>query len=231
MANQFFLPAGSVSGDRFHLTGHEATHVTRVLRHKEGDVLLFFDGKGGRWEGTIAEVHDDGSIYGTLKPLAAAARPAFRLHLYPALIKGNRWDWLLEKAVELGVDSIHPVVTRRTVARPEGKPERWERLVVAAAKQCERSTLPAVAAPAPLAEALASAPGLKLMAWEGRPDAPLPSLPDEVSLFVGPEGGFTREEAEGSGAVLFGLGPLVLRAETAVLAAVTLVGSASRRAR
>jgi 16S rRNA (uracil1498-N3)-methyltransferase len=223
--SHFFLPPGGAQGDRFHLTGSEASHITRVLRHKVGDSLLFFDGKGARLQGTITEVLEDGSVKGTLKDAGATPERRLKLHLYPALIKGNRWDWLLEKAVELGVHSINPVITKRTVARPEGKPERWERLVTAAAKQCGRATLPAVAEPRPLLEAAKAAPGLKLVAWEDAPDAMVPELAEvgEVSLFVGPEGGFDKEEVDSLQAVRFGLGPTILRAETAVLAAIVVV--------
>lgn len=229
MSSHFFLPPGGAQGDRFHLTGSEASHIIRVLRHKAGDTLLFFDGKGARLEGTITEVLEDGSIKGTLKDAGSTPERRLKLHLYPALIKGNRWDWLLEKAVELGAHSINPVITKRTVARPEGKPERWERLVTAAAKQCGRATLPAVAAPRSLPEAAASAPGLKLVAWEETPEARLPDLSEaaEVSLFVGPEGGFDEAELKSSGAVPFGLGSNILRAETAALAAIVLVNQAA----
>jgi 16S rRNA (uracil1498-N3)-methyltransferase len=229
VSSHFFLPPGGVAGERFHLEGPEALHISRVLRHKAGDALQFFDGKGMRYEGVITEVGEDGSLRGTLKPLVSKEKSGVKLHLYPALLKGNRWDWLLEKAVELGVHSINPVITRRTVARPEGKPERWDRLVVAAAKQCGRDFLPPVAAPVSLAAALASAPGQKLMAWEGDPEAPALALSGaELSLFVGPEGGFDEAEAKDSGAVLFGLGPLILRAETAVLAAIVIVSRTKR---
>lgn len=239
MPAHFFLPPGAAAGDSFRLTGPEAAHLTRVLRFKTGDTVEFFDGKGGRFEGLITSV-DEGVVAGSLKPLAPKTGAAAPLALYAGLLKGPKWDWLLEKATELGVSEIVPVLSARVVAAPDAdkaasKRERWERVVVAAAKQCGRDTLPVVREAVSFEKALGSAGAGKsvvLFAFEALAGqsarAGLAGLAEaeRVSLFIGPEGGFTEGEAEQAklaGARLMGLGSLVLRAETAVLAALTLV--------
>jgi 16S rRNA (uracil1498-N3)-methyltransferase len=169
--------------------------------------------------------------------------------LYQGLLKASHWDYVLEKGTELGVAAFVPVLTPRTVVllheadRVRAKAERWARIVMAAAKQCGRSDLPAVREPAQFRDAIRACKdkGLVLLAWEGlkgsvaadtlRPvlreaDQKRGKEPIEVHLFIGPEGGFSEEEieiAEAEGALVFGMGPRILRAETAAAAAVTLV--------
>ncbi len=242
---QFFLPPEAAAGDRFRLEGPEAFHIVRVLRHKEGDRLSLFDGRGGLFAGLITRIAEDGSIEGSLeaKP-GQASRPAADLRLYQGLLKSAHWELVLEKAAELGVSEIIPVLTPRTVVllreaeRVKAKQERWERILMAAAKQCGRADLPRLAAPIEFRDAIrACREGCTVLAWEGLKGSGAgarlgPALragagaAPRVNVFVGPEGGFSDEEielAESLGAVCFGLGPRILRAETAAIAACTLV--------
>src|SRR5207249_3819770 len=119
------------------------------------------------------------------------------LVLAPALLKGAKMDLVIEKATELGVRRVAPVVSRYTVGRGV-RLERWRRLAVAAAEQCGRTSVPAIDAPLPLPELLrAPWPGLRLIAWEGERDVPLTALPapaEAVVILVGPEGGFAEDE-------------------------------------
>jgi 16S rRNA (uracil1498-N3)-methyltransferase len=247
---QFFLPPKSFKDKSFLLEGPEAYHIVKVLRYREGEALEFFDGLGGRYKGKITHVHPDGGVEGAItevmiKPHAAAQA---RLELYPALLKSSRWEWLLEKGPEIGIHSFQPVVTQRTVVllheaeRVQTKNDRWNRIILAAAKQCGRAELPPVASPAPLRDALAQAQkkGLVLMGWEGMAGSAAGSVlkaaiaaeraknrrPVTISLFIGPEGGFTAEEvelAESHNAVFFGLGASTLRGETAAIAAASVI--------
>lgn len=248
---QFFVAPEDIQKKSFRLTGPEAFHVVKVLRYGQGQSLALFDGKGGRFEGVIERVDPDGSVLGKLTATLKAddARAAVKLHLYLGLLKASHWDYALEKATELGAASVTPVLTPRTVvllhevSRVQAKAERWGRLVMAAAKQCGRADLPPVREAVQFRDALRSAKdrGLVLLAWEGMKGSVaaehlrlalreadqkrgVESL--DVHLFIGPEGGFSEEEielAEASGAVVFGMGPRTLRAETAALAAITLV--------
>jgi 16S rRNA (uracil1498-N3)-methyltransferase len=162
--------------------------------------------------------------------------PDVRLVLYQALIKGQRFDWVLEKGTEVGVSSFVPVVSSRSVVRPAeasaSRLERWQRIVTEAAEQSGRSRLPQVSPPVTFADALASAPGLRLLPWEGEHDITLREAltaegpPEAVSLFIGPEGGFPTEEVEMArqqGVRTVSLGPRILRAETAGIVAAALV--------
>lgn len=246
---QFYLEPGSTDGKTFRLSGPEAFHLVKVLRRREGESVALFDGRGGRFEGLIERIHPDGTVTGTLLALrVTAARRAVRLHLYQGLLKASHWDYVLEKGTELGVWSFTPTLTPRTVVllreaeRVKAKKERWERVLMAAAKQCGRVELPVLKDPTPFRDAVKACEGkgLMLLAWEGMSRATAhetlrPALqeadacfagPLEVHLFVGPEGGFTEEEVElarSLGARAFGMGERILRAETAALAACALV--------
>lgn len=248
---QFFVAPGDVRNQSFRLTGPEAFHATKVLRRGVGQSLELFDGQGGRFEGVIERIDPDGAVAGKLTAAIRAddARAAVRLNLYLGLLKASHWDYALEKAVELGVASITPLLTPRTVVllhevdRAKSKAERWARVVMAAAKQCGRSDLPPVLAPLQFRDAARACrgAGLILLAYEGmkgaaaaerlkpalrEADRKLGADPLDVHLFIGPEGGFGAEEvalAEAEGAVVFGMGPRTLRAETAAAAAVAVV--------
>lgn len=247
---QFYLPFDSISGDAFRLEGPEAHHLVKVLRYREGQRLVLFDGKGGRFEGVIEKIGEDGSVSGKVTSCltAQAPRAEAAVCLYQGLLKASHWDWVLEKGTELGAAAFVPVLTPRTVVllregAREAKKDRWSRLVMAAAKQCGRADLPEVREPVEFRDAIRALPkgGLALLAYEGLAGASAGETlraglreavrekretPLSVSLFVGPEGGFSPDEVElarGLGALIFGLGPRILRAETAALAALSLV--------
>lgn len=248
---QFFVAPEDIQKKSFRLTGPEAFHVVKVLRYGPGQSLALFDGRGGRFEGVIERIEPDGTVGGKLTATLKAddVRAPVRLHLYLGLLKASHWDYALEKATELGAASITPVLTPRTVVllhevqRAQAKAERWGRIVMAAAKQCGRADLPPVREPVQFRDALRAAKerGLVLLAWEGmkgsvaaerlrlalrEADQERGAEALDAHLFIGPEGGFSEEEielAEASGAVVFGMGPRTLRAETAAAAAVTLV--------
>lgn len=248
---QFLVIPEDLRQKSFRLTGPEAFHVVKVLRYGRGQSLDLFDGRGGRFKGVIDGIDSSGVVTGritdTLSP--GDARPSARVHLYLGLLKAGHWDYALEKGTELGVASFIPILTPRTVVlfheadRVRSKQDRWARVVMAAAKQCGRSELPAVGEPIQFRDAVRACKGqgLVLLAWEGmKGSAASETLrealrqadrgrgvePLEVHLFVGPEGGWSEEEVElagAAGAVAFGMGPRVLRAETAAVAAATIV--------
>lgn len=249
---QFFLPPAACRDKTFRLEGPEAYHISKVLRHREGDVLEFFDGRGGRYRGVLASILPDGSVSGKLSEVLEPPRrgPRVALRLCQGLLKASRWEWVLEKGTEIGVSAFLPLVTQRTVVllrdaeQVRSKEERWRKILLSAAKQCGRADLPRLDSPVPLREALrqAAREGLVLFGWEGMAGSPASAtLRDaihslsggpggdsgvkKIELFIGPEGGFTEEEVElaGSlGAHFFGLGPSTLRGETAAIAACSL---------
>ena len=248
---QFFLSPESVTDKKFHLKGPEAFHITKVLRYREGQPLVLFDGKGGRYEAVIQKIHQDGSVSGALTVTLHAkdSREHVRLNLYQGLLKASHWEWVLEKGTELGVSCFVPVLTPRTVVlmheaeRAKSKMERWDKIILAASKQSGAAHLPELKKPLQFRDAIKACVeiGLTLLAWEGLSQATAAdtlraSLREadekrgkdglEVNLFIGPEGGFSEEEvelAESLGVTVFGLGSRILRAETAAIAASSLI--------
>jgi len=219
-------------GARVALPEHTAHHVREVLRLRPGAGVHVFDGRGVEFEAVLDEVSRQTVTLRLGRPVAVRPESPLRLVLALSPLKGDRMELVLQKATELGVTEIRPVVTIRTdaAARPAlhgTRSERWDRVVSGAAEQCGRSVVPVVAATTTL-DALLTAPfaGPRIVLLEvGDPD-PLASLsprPSDALLLVGPAGGFDPSEIDRLRAAGFhpaSLGPRVLRAETAAVAAV-----------
>ncbi len=228
----------SLEGDLATVTGDRLHHLAKVLRLRAGDEVELFDGKGGCRRGTILALGDEEARI-ELGPWreAPSRRP---VTLGQAMVKSDRLELVIQKATELGVARIVPLELARSIVRlPEGKvPERkrrWKKIAEEAARQSGRADVPEVESPTRLevfldaaaqrGEAVAilweeAREGLRLGAWvDQHQDAPL-------AIVVGPEGGLTEEEVEAArakGASVVGLGPRILRTETAGIVASALV--------
>ena len=233
MSERFFLAAAPV-GNRAVLTGDEARHLSRVLRGQPGDEVVVFAGNGVEWPARIVRVARDEVELQLADPSTDPVRPGPRLTLAVALPKGERQKWLVEKLTELGADRLVPLVTTRGVAEAtEAARGRLERGVIEACKQCGRNRLLEIATPHTVAELLAAlAAGQAILADPHAPPLDAAAVRDpgrEIVGLVGPEGGFTGDEiaaAEHAGAIRVGLGPHILRVETAAIAlAARLAGS------
>ena len=235
---RLFVPGERLGGRRLTLTGPEHRHVGRVLRARPGDALTLFDGVGGEVEARVVRVERSETEL-ELGARRAVAGPAVPLTLLCAVPRGPRMDFLVQKTSELGVARIVPVVTERSVARPDaeaGKRARWEKIAREAARQCGRADLPIVDPPVALAAALAgpSLPARRLALFEGERTLSLRAAlagvePAATALLVGPEGGFAPAEltaVRAAGFEAVGLGELILRVETAAIVAVALVAGA-----
>jgi 16S rRNA (uracil1498-N3)-methyltransferase len=233
---RLFVAAERLGGERLVLSGDEHRHVARVLRARPGEALTLFDGAGGEVEATIVTVGAR-EVELTLGERRAApgAAPAVAVTLLVAVPRGERMDWLVQKTTELGVARIVPVSTERSVARPEaggGRKPRWEKIAREAARQCGRADVPRVEEPTPLAEALAdpALPARRFALWEGERGRSLgqalaTDAASPTAILVGPEGGFAADEvaeATRTGFAAVGLGPRILRVETAAVVAVAL---------
>jgi len=203
--------------DRPELDDHDRHHLAKALRLRPGDALTVCDG-AGRWRPARfgSEVEPAGAVV-----TEAVARPAITVGLAP--IKGQRPEWAVQKLTEIGVDAIWLLVADRSVVRWEGDrgaghAERLDRVAREAAMQSRRSRLPEVRVGIPVATAMAG-PGVALADPGGAP----PGLSRPVVL-VGPEGGWSEAERSAAPA-LVGLGATVLRAETAAVAACTLLAA------
>lgn len=215
------------------LGGDDARKLVVVLRKRSGDQIEVCDSAGRVFRATLSVEGDE--VSARLDEELAAQRPvALRLELAQGVPKGAKMDYVVEKATELGVSRIVPVVSERTQGSSDGrtgKLERWRRLARTAAQQCGRSDVPEVAAPVDWDGLCAglSAVDLALVPWELAPPEPLrerlPTLLEgvrSVTVVIGPEGGLSHGEVEraiAAGAVAVSLGSRILRTETAGLVA------------
>ncbi len=232
---RFFVDSAFAPGDIVALPEDVARHV-QVLRLESGDALTLFNGRGGQYAARLVELGRRNALaeVGAFEPVDAEA--PYRITLAQGIAGGDKMDWLVEKAVELGVTRIAPLVTTRAVVRLSAerasrRHAHWEGIVRAACEQCGRNRIPEVQAPCELPkwiDALAARtdPGaLRLMlsprasiAFDTLPSAP-PS--GDITLLIGPEGGLSPEEEETAvahGFTALSLGPRILRTETAGVA-------------
>jgi len=229
---RFHVP-GAAPGARIALPEHSAHHARDVLRLRAGAQVRVFDGRGAEYEAVLEVVARQVVSGRVTGPAAPRPESPLRVTLAMSPLKGDRMELAIQKATELGVAVIRPVVTVRTdaAARPalEGaRRDRWDKVASGAAEQCGRATVPVVAPTATLAAFIADPPAgarvVLLERQEGQP--PLASLPrpQAITLLVGPAGGWEPVEIErlaGAGFVAVSLGPRILRAETAAIAALT----------
>ena len=217
------------------LMAEPAHRISRVLHLREGERVALL-GDGREFEAVLTEVGKN--VRARLEAeLPAEEPPGLSLTLYQALIRPNRFEWLIEKGTELGVRQFVPIVTERTTVRATeigaSRQERWRRIAVEATEQCGRHRPPALLPPIDYAKALELAVGTRVLAWEGlrsntesQPSGVRPPISGHLSLFIGPEGGWSPTEidtARGAGASFMPLGPTILRAETAAIVAATLL--------
>lgn len=213
------------------LTTEEAHHCINVLRLKVGDTLNVFDGRGHEAQCRITEFSKDIVRLVILQHSSTPSLPC-RISLAQAIPKKNM-DLIVQKATELGVTAIVPLISERTLKRPTGTPERWREIALEACKQSGNNWLPEIHPPQE-ARAFLEAPGtfdLKLIASLQPGSKPLKDIlgdvrPASVLVLIGPEGDFTPAEltaAKLAGCLPLSLGPLVLRAETAALYALSIL--------
>ncbi|MFC1522280.1 RsmE family RNA methyltransferase [Elusimicrobiota bacterium] len=242
---QFIASCIDTEKKTFALSEGESHHIIRVLRRKPGEVIRVFDGKGKAFFGRITAFESDKVlgiiIQETGLPVVIRQRD-YRISIYQSLPKGQKWEWVLEKGCEVGVDRFIPVISKHTIKKINkrsyaDKLERWKKITEASAKQCERSDIPEVFEPVDFNEAVSSLDSrestvLPLFLWEGEERETLSSYlkrlstrPGHIVFFIGPEGGWSPEEvdiARNSNIPLLGLGTPLLRTETAPIVAASM---------
>ncbi|MFA5147940.1 MAG: RsmE family RNA methyltransferase [Candidatus Omnitrophota bacterium] len=233
--SRFFVPKGSVSGGIITVTGDELHHAKDVMRLREGDEITVFDETGKEYIGTIDKVSKVG-LSAVVSKVTDILPEKCGLTLIQAIPKSSKMDMIVEKATELGVEKIIPIVTSRTVVKISGegnKPDRWRKIAVVAAKQCGRPTFPEITPVIDLKGSLIAAGrcGLSVMPClysgnKGLKDVLKGRDIVSAAVFIGPEGDFTPEEvtlAAGSGVTPVILGREVLRSETAAIAVLSVL--------
>ncbi|MBI2989385.1 MAG: 16S rRNA (uracil(1498)-N(3))-methyltransferase [Deltaproteobacteria bacterium] len=236
---RFFVPGKNLRDKKGTVSGQELEHMRKVLRMRPGDRVLLFDDEGWEHEGIIRSYTEELGEVEILSSFQPRRESSLDITLAQALGKGEKMDLVVEKATELGVRTIVPFVSSRTVPKLDRermvrRQARWKKIALSATKQCGRTRIPELLDVSDLAELLRRPwpCQLKLLFWEGESRQGLAQIRqeksrlDSVLLVVGPEGGFSAEEA--SEAIRHGfqsvrLGERILRTETAALAALSIV--------
>lgn len=227
-----------VLADEVTITGDDAAHLMYAMRAKAGDEVTLVDDHGAVGRMELTAFTQDSVTMRLVERLDADTESPIDIELAQCLLKGDKFELVIQKAVELGVTRIQPLASRNCVVRYEGKKaaakrERWQKIAEEAAKQCGRTRVPEVLPMLPLTEWLDARQGTLLFCYENEEQQPiktaLRALPDNtgtIIALIGPEGGFTLDEAaaiEAAGGQSVTLGPRILRAETAAIAAMSIV--------
>jgi 16S rRNA (uracil1498-N3)-methyltransferase len=232
-SQRLFVPSDLTAGSAVTLDDGQAHYLAHVLRLPLGAQVLLFNGRDGEWVGELTGLSKKSATMQVSEQTRQQDYSA-DLTLYFAPVKGDRTDFIVEKATELGVAHLCPVLTDRTIVRKLNQ-ERLGARAIEAAEQCGRLSVPEIASPIPLSALLSlDVPnGLILFADEGGDslsmEAALANQPSKVALLTGPEGGFTPAERSQLRACAHvrpvSLGPRILRADTATYAGLTLIQS------
>lgn len=206
----------------------EERHIFSSLRMREGNSLIISDGNGREARCVLSDQRE--AVIAEM--LVPQGEPEIEIHLYPSIAKGERFEWMLQKSVELGVSSITPVLSERCIAGApsEDKRERWLKIMRGAAEQCGRNRIPKMRNTLVYKEVITTAQGLRLFCYEEERSVnikrALRVIAPAISLLTGPEGGYTQEEAQlamRNGWQSVSLGTRILRCETAPLAALAAI--------
>jgi len=238
---RFFVKNKAKVGTDLVIADPALSHqLGKVFRMKVGDSVILFDGDGFEYVSTVASLRKDGAVFHIEESSPSIAIPNIVLHLYPALIKKDKLEWVLQKCTELGAASFHPIIAERS-EKLGFDIKRAEKIIKEAAEQSGWGKVPEIFAPEKLEMAIENAenPVVLEMGAEGvgdfrarslseahkRENSPLPTRLT-ISIFIGPEGGWSKEEKEYFSARLIptiSLGEQTLRAETASVAVTTLL--------
>jgi 16S rRNA (uracil1498-N3)-methyltransferase len=234
---RFFITPKAVRGPQIIMTGDDLRHIRTVLRKQPGDLLILLDGKGKEYTARIVRMERTEIIAEVVSEITREA-PHPIITLCQGLPKADKMDWIVQKATELGVSAVVPLITERTIVKikdEEKRVSRWQKIAREAAMQSNRVDIPAIGRIASFKDFLRTQdpePGtLLLLPWE-EGTVPIKDILRETSgikkiiVLIGPEGGFSEAEAgaaRGKGFHLVSLGPNILRTETAAIAVLGMI--------
>lgn len=243
--SRFFINTANVDllSNTIIITGDDVNHIKNVLRMACGDIVMLSDGNGTDYTASLMEFKKERITAAIIESRPNCTEPPVDITLFQGIPKSDKMDYIIQKSVELGIKRIVPVITGRTVVRFDnakdiaGKTERWQRICLEAAKQCNRGIIPAVDEPVKLEKALETRRdyALGIIPYEKETGNSLKKCMDSyndsdinngIAVFIGPEGGFTEDEinnAVHSGVKPVTLGPRILRTETAGLAVISIL--------
>lgn len=230
---RIFTEQQLLSGELVELEESASHHLSKVLRMQAGRELILFNGKGGEFAATIHEVSKKYVTVSIAEHTADNRESPLELELAIGISRGERFEWVLQKATELGVTKITPLITERTEVktggdRQEKMQDRWQQILISACEQCQRNVLPQLSSPIQISDWIPNVNSDLRFVLHHRDSKTLPAeqKPQSVTLLIGPEGGLSESEIEQAAAKNFNaltLGPRVLRTETAPVAAISLV--------
>jgi 16S rRNA (uracil1498-N3)-methyltransferase len=235
---RIYLPISHIKGKRLSITGDKARYLTSVLRCKKGDELIVFDGEGICLKTRIVKTDRKEAEIEVLGEFPCEADSPVNITLVQGLLKGEKMDLIIQKTTELGVKEIIPAMTERCQVRVTRKLDRWRKIAEEASRQSGRSVVPIIHAPVDLRSVFTTYSsqekicgfifyeegGMSLS--EATQKVRMHDTSSPRYIVIGPEGGFTSEEitlAQEKGLIVTSFGKRILRAETAAIAAVTLV--------
>ncbi|MFZ5946030.1 MAG: 16S rRNA (uracil(1498)-N(3))-methyltransferase [Bacillota bacterium] len=235
---RFFVAPEGIKDNKAYITGSDAHHITQVLRLKKDDKIIVIDGTGLEYETVIKELKEN-CVAGEIVGVTSSKRDArTRVTLVQGVPKGDRMELIIQKCTELGVVSIIPVITQRTVVKLDDvkrkqRVERWQKIAQEASKQCKRAIVPTIDKIYDWDDYLKEVDEGEevLVLWEDESTVGLKEILTtrtdlaSITLVVGPEGGFTNEEVaklKGRGAHSVSIGSRILRTETAGFAAIIM---------
>jgi 16S rRNA (uracil1498-N3)-methyltransferase len=230
-----YVDAPVAAGKRLVVAGSAANHITRVLRLRNGDALTVFDGSGGEFGARIEEFRKDSVLVSVEDHRPLDRESPLPITLAQGISRGERMDWIIQKATELGTSRIVPLFTKRSVVRLDDKQadrklQHWRAIAISACEQCGRNRIPELAAPVDFFDVLpADSSGATRLLLSPTGDLRIDDLQDVgkgITVLIGPEGGLEDVEQEAALAAGFKavrLGPRVLRTETAAIAALTII--------
>lgn len=227
-----YVDADLFAGDELALSARAANHLVRVLRHRAGDHVTLFDGRGTEAAAEIVAAHrQHGCRVRILETAAVNRESGLTIELLPGLSRGEKMDWVIQKSVELGVAVIQPIITERCEVRPahgsERRMARWREIIISACEQSGRARLPIIRAPLGLEKIQPTAPNR--LALDPSADTGLADHEPSgktIAIAVGPEGGFSPDDLAILDTQAFQritIGPRVLRTETAGIAAISVL--------
>jgi 16S rRNA (uracil1498-N3)-methyltransferase len=234
---RFYVDAPLRAGGSCTLSEDTAHHAVHVMRLREGEEAVLFNGRGGEYAARVASIQKLRILLDVLQHRAVERESPLRMTLVQGVSSSDRMDLTVRKAVELGVAAIHPVLATRSVARPKGeradsRRAHWQKVVISACEQCGRNTIPEVRPLLSVADALRVLPqGASRILLSPRSELPFSRAVEGKSDFVlaaGPEAGFDADEEADfakAGFTPVKLGPRVLRTETAALAALAAINA------
>ncbi len=247
--HRFFISPQSISRTGITLSGQQAHQIANVLRLDRGETIIVLDNSGWQYEVELTAVGTD-KVAGSIRSKnLASGEPRTKITLYQGLLRSHKFEFVLQKCTEVGVVTFVPTICERCVVAniSEASPvklERWQRIIAEAAEQSGRGKLPVLRPATLFQQACEEVRGLSFIAWEGEDLTSLRAFlrnsnmakvdaeddqpvvrPFSVNIFIGPEGGFSLYEvqrAQSYGIIPVSLGPRILRAETAAIAASTI---------